>query len=230
MAYPSVKEFEKALFAMPLEDVVKNYVFEGKPFAFRGRPRALAILRRHLHARLSVADENVVVIGSGKIGFSLNPHTYGRRFSEFSDIDVVVVDGRLFDKVWLAMLEWNYPRSGPRRARLYGADLKWATDRKEELYWGWFVPDRIRYTGLSLPDVLRPLRDMSTAWFNAFQSVSRYQEFAGRNVSGRLYRTWEHALLYHIDGLRQIVRDIERAKEGEGCDEIHLNGSDNKLV
>jgi hypothetical protein len=73
-----------------------------------------------------------------------------------------------------------------------------------ELYWGWFVPDRIRYGGLSFPDDLIPLRDLSARWFNAFQSLGTLREFAGRSVSGRLYRTWRHALLYHVEGLRLL--------------------------
>lgn len=208
MSYPSVDEFKSILLNTPLEAVVQKYVFEGVPYAFREQPHILETLHQHLCPTLQVSERNVVVVGSAKIGFSLSPHNFPRQFSEESDIDVIVVNESLFDEVWKTMLKWNYPR----RYRLNGADWDWARLRMSDLYWGWFVPDKIRYEGLSFPKVLKPLRDISTNWFNAFRSLSRKPEFASRAVSGRLYRSWDHALLYHVEGLRQISNDIRTAK------------------
>jgi hypothetical protein len=97
-------------------------------------------------------------------------------------------------------MPWNYPRRGG----LSNPDTAWRRDRQRDLYWGWFRPDSIRYEGLTAPDALQPLRDLSAKWFNAFQSLSLYTPFADRQVSGRLYRSWKHALLYHGEGLRQL--------------------------
>jgi hypothetical protein len=122
----------------------------------------------------------------------------------------MIVNQRLFDMIWTTMLRWHYPR---RVDRLPNVDWAWVRERRHDLYWGWFRPDRIRYDGLSFSPVLYPLRDLSTQWFNAFRSLSRYPELADRDVSGRLYRTWEHAHLYHGDGLRQI-RDLLQNQRG----------------
>lgn len=211
MSYPSVNEFKNILLSVPLEAVVREYVFEGVPYVFREKPHVLKILHQHLCPTLKVPETNVVVVGSAKIGFSLSPHNFPRQFSDESDIDVIIVDESLFDEVWKTMLKCNYPR----RYRLNGTDLNWTRRRMNDLYWGWFVPDKIRYDGLSFPSVLKPLRDISTNWFNAFRSLSRKTEFASRDVSGRLYRSWDHALLYHVEGLRQISNDL-RATKGRG--------------
>jgi hypothetical protein len=205
MPHPQIAEFRQMLVNRPLEEIVREIIFagipfEGIPYVFRNAPERLQTLREHLSQSLGVAQENIIVVGSALIGFSLSPDTFPRGFSRESDIDVVVVDDRLFDAVWTTILKWNYPR----RYRLHGLDWQWVRGRVDNLYWGWLVPDRIRYDGLSLPEVLRPLRDLSTLWFNTFRGLSQYPEFAARNVSGRLYRTWEHALLYHVEGLRQI--------------------------
>jgi hypothetical protein len=205
MPYLSVNEFREILLSHSLDVIVKEYVFKGVPYVFRDKPDSIEILNQHLYAALEISVENVTIVGSAKIGFSLSPHSFPRQFSDISAIDVLVVDESLFDKVWLTMLEWNYPR----RFHLSGSDWNWSRRRREELYWGWFVPDKIRYEGLSLPHVLKPLRDISTAWFNAFRSLSQYPEFVARDVSGRLYRTWEHALQYHVEGLRQTRDAIQ---------------------
>lgn len=199
--YPSPEEFRDLLRTTHLESVVKTYIFQGTPFVFRDKPELEEVLIGHLCKSLRLKPSSIAIVGSAKIGFSLSPDAFPRQFSAESDIDVIVVNERLFDTVWMTMLKWHYPR---RLARLPDVDFRWCGARRKDLYWGWFVPDKIRYDGLSFPEVLRPLQHFSTQWFNAFRSLSRRPELASRNVSGRLYRTWSQALMYHEDGLRQI--------------------------
>jgi hypothetical protein len=180
------------------------------PYAFKDAPSSLETLRRHLVQELSVRAEQVIVVGSGRIGFSLSPAGYPRRFGPKSDVDIVVIDDTMFDLYWHTMLIWNYPRRGT--PQLAGRDRSWRRNRQRDLYWGWFRPDYIRYDGLSLPSVLRPIRDLSTAWFNAFQSLGQYPQLARRQITGRLYRTRELALLYHVDGLEKL-RDVLQAQD-----------------
>jgi hypothetical protein len=208
--FPSVEEFKQILRRGSLDKIVKEYVFDGIPYVFQNRPEGLKTLRRYLSDSLRIKNENAIIIGSAKIGFSLSPDTMFRQFSNESDIDVLVVDERLFDAIWETILKWHYPR---RITGLAGMDIQWNRRRRWDLYWGWLVPDRIRYEGLSFPEVLKPVRNISTAWFNTFKGISRLADFSGRDVHGRLYRSWANATLYHIDGLRQL-RDILAKQTG----------------
>jgi hypothetical protein len=204
--FPTVEEFKTALMTRPLNGLVKDYIFEGIPYAFRETPTAVELLRNYLSRALGIQDENTIIIGSAKTGFSLSPETMFRQFSDESDIDVLVVDERIFDEIWQIVLKWHYPR---RLRGLEGLDIHWGRRRRRELYWGWFVPYQIRYEGLSFPETLKPLRDISTAWFNAFRGLSQLPEFSRWDIHGRLYRTWDHATLYHLDGLRQIKEILQ---------------------
>ena len=206
MDYVTIEQFKTILLNQPLEETVQKHIFSGHPFAFRANPSTLTVLTNHLNKQLNLQPTNICVVGSGKTGFSLNPNNFPRRFSSSSDIDVIAIDQLMFDTVWTTLLKWHYPR---RRAKLYGDDRLWIGHRKSDLYWGWFVPDKIRFDGLSFPSVLKPIRDISANWFNAFQSLSQLDEFLGRNVSGRLYRTWDHAVLYHVEGLRLLSRIVK---------------------
>lgn len=201
MSYPTPREFGQILqAAQSVDDVVRQHVFGGVPYAFRSKPSSMQRLTDHLCGNLKLAADNVAVVGSAKIGFSLSPDNFPRKFSLYSDIDVVIISEVMFDEFWHTMLRWNYPR----RFSLSGVDWEWSKRRRNELYWGWFRPDAIRFDGLSFPDVPKPIRNFSTTWFNAFQSLSLISDFSSRKVGGRLYRTWEHALRYHADGLDQI--------------------------
>jgi len=210
MALPSVEEFKELLRRESVEKIAGDHVLGGDIYLAQRFPRALNTLRRHLCPRLRLEQENVIIIGSAKIGFSLDPNTFPRRFTNNRDIDVLVVSETLFDIYWHTMLKWHYPR---RLEHLPQSDWQWVLARRRDLYWGWFHPDGIRYEGLTFPDVLKPLRDLKTRWFDSFQSLSLYEEFSGREVNGRLYRTWEHALLYQANGLRQIQTRLAQEEE-----------------
>jgi hypothetical protein len=200
-----IELFKRELIACPanrLCDLVRKFVFGGTPFAFRHNPELGRILKRHLCSSLQVSEANLTIIGSAKTGFSLSPDGFPRPFHDGSDIDVLVVDHTLFDKLWRAILEWNYPR---RREYLPDVEWRWRKARGEDLYWGWFRPHLITPSGFTHVGTLRPLRDISTRWFNAFRGLGQYSEFASRDVSGRLYRSWEHAVLYHTEGFRLLA-------------------------
>jgi hypothetical protein len=201
-----VGEFKSLLLSADVRDVVQQQIFEGPVHVFRQRPGDLHVLRQHLALHLHLAAEGIVVVGSAKAGFSLSPDNFPRPFSVKSDIDIVVVDEALFDTYWAICLEYYYPR---RTQRLPRPDFEWLQQRKGDVFWGRFEPHYMRYEGLSFPEVLRPLRDLSSAWFNAFRSLSTYEQFRGRDISGRLYRSWNQALAYHADGLRQIKRSLQ---------------------
>jgi hypothetical protein len=108
--YPSVGDFKDTLLGRPLAKVVQEYLFEGLPYVFRDCPDSLDVLKQHLVQEIGLSQENIIVVGRAKIGFSLNPDNFPRQFSQDSDIDVLTVDERLFDEVWTTLLKWNYPR------------------------------------------------------------------------------------------------------------------------
>lgn len=210
MPFITINEFKDLLKDTPETEIVTEYIFAGAPYAFRQNPLLMNVVVRHLTSRLPITAEDITIVGSAKLGFSLNPDAYFNQFSEESDIDIVVVNETLFDEVWSILLKWHYPRRYTGLENI--ANSRWAGSRQKDIYWGWLSPDEIRYEGLFFPNALKPLRDLSTAWFNAFRAFSHYPELAGRVMRGRLYRTWNHALLYHAEGLRQLkefLREIE---------------------
>lgn len=202
----TVREFTDLLRGGDLGAVVDQHVFADTPYVFRGAPEQFSVLVRHLARALSVADDDVAIVGSGKTGFSLAPDTFGRPFAESSDVDVVVVAPVVFDELWAAMREWGYQMP----TRLAGVERNWMNRRMDDVFWGWFVPDRIRYQGLAFPDALKPVRDLSTKWFNTFRSLALYPGLAGHDYVGRLYRTWDHARMYHTDSLSKVRGELRR--------------------
>ena len=205
MALPSADEFKEMILERPLQQLVEEYLFNGEVYALREWPEASSILEKHLCSKLRLESTDWAVVGSAKLGFSLDPHKFPRAFTDYSDIDVVVVNKELFDTVWHSVLRWHYPH---RHEQLPKPDGDWMRDRRQNLYWGCFLPDKIDYPGITRPRTLDPIKQVSTLWFAAFQSLSLFPQFAERKVNGRLYRTWDFAKLYHVHGLRRIAEHL----------------------
>jgi hypothetical protein len=179
-------------------------IFAGTPYVFESNPEVWTHARSQLAASLTSCEDNIYIVGSAKMGYSLAPRKFGRPFAPESDIDVVVIDSNLYDTMWTSILRWHYRR----RHRLPPRDRKWDTERREGLYWGYLDPSRLHYDGLTRPAPLRAARKVSTAWFSAFKSLGLIPELAERNLGGRLYRSLTHAILYHDHGLREIRRSM----------------------
>lgn len=137
------------------------------PYAFDPRPQAWNEFRDEVASRIGATRTDIRVVGSGRFGFSLKPGRNLRRFTDSSDIDVVVVNAALFDQLWLALLEAVYPRP-PAAQRLN----TWLQIRRSELYTGWLTPREIdlnvRVWGLKA----RPVRDFRSRWFNTLKEAS----------------------------------------------------------
>ena len=201
----TIQTFEDLLRTTEPELIVRDSLLTASPYVFQKEPDHSGLLKNLLASRLHVTVDDIAVMGSALTGFSLNPNNYPRPLSDRSDIDVIVISQTMFDEAWGTVLKWHYPRRGQH---LQDRDRIWMTERRREVYWGWFVPSRIKYRGITLPASLIPLRDLSARWFNAFQELGTRREFAARTVSGRLYRTWDHVVMYHANGLRRIKAQL----------------------
>lgn len=186
-----------------LEAFVREQMFEGTPFVFDAAPARYDVLRTHLSHELHVPIEAITVIGSGRLGYSLNPSHPGQPMSDTSDVDVIVVDEILFDHLWELLLKWRYPW---HMRHWSDAEKEWGTRHLENFIAGHCEPHRIRFAPLGSQRYRKQLLEFSDAWFSAFKSTSRHQQLASRDFKGRLYRSWDFATKYHVYGLYHLSR------------------------
>ncbi|WBB90677.1 hypothetical protein [Verrucosispora sp. WMMC514] len=79
-------------------------LFDGIPAAW---PHELSYIRwRHLVAtELGIDPMAVQLVGSARLGYSLNPKKNFRKFQASSDLDIAVVSPELFDQAWTELRE-----------------------------------------------------------------------------------------------------------------------------
>lgn len=195
--YPTKAQFENLLHTRSLDWVLENHVFSGLPFSFANQPTLYQQMIDAISKGLQVPRGDICIVGSAKIGFSLSPDTFGRPFTDQSDLDIVVVSASLFDSGWINILTNNRTR---------WSLLRDSTRHSLELH----RENHYIYNGWIRPEAIIEALDLGEAWLNTFNGLSRIPELSARNIGGRLYRTWNHARAYHKRGLSKIKRNLDR--------------------
>ena len=178
---------------------------EGPPYVFETKPQAWDTFRDELVNRLGVVRAEIRIVGSGRFGFSMKPGHNLRAFRDTSDIDVVIVNPELFDQLWLSMLEAAYPRPPATSVIGFGG---WLQTRRNELYTGWLTPLEIRLDIRIFGSKAKPVLDFNARWFDALKQASQHPPRRHEDITGRLYRTWRHAELYHLNSLAVLRKTL----------------------
>jgi hypothetical protein len=211
MSYPTSDVFRDEISRRDAFDVVQQHILTDQvPYIFEGAPEHFVSLRGHVCRGCAglvhhpMLQENVTIVGSARIGFSVAPEKFGRPFQPASDVDVLVVYPELFDTIWATILRWWHPK----RNSLDAHQRDWLNQRRNDIFSGWFHPDRLATEGVGSEAAMRRIRDIRVAWFNTFRAASRLPGLVGRNVNGRLYRSWDHATLYQMRTIQELRQTL----------------------
>jgi hypothetical protein len=174
------------------------------PYVFEPAPASWVSFRSVLVSDLGVNPGDIAVVGSGRLGFSLKPRNNFKIFSERSDIDVIIVNHELFDWLWLALLEAAYPRPPVTEEDVGG----WLKKLRYEVYTGWMSPLKIQLDHRIYGRKAKPVSEFNTRWFNSFKNAAQHPPRRHKTVSARLYQSWQHADLYHLNSLSELRKSI----------------------
>ena len=191
-----IDQFEEDLRHLSSIQIVRKHIIFGE----------CCILSQHQYFKLrsEVADHfglhpnEVLVVGSAKLGFSVVPKKRYRPFCDESDIDVVLVSSRYFDQIWEDV--FTYKREGSH----------WPEFREfvRYLFDGWIRPDKL------------PRSDMfpfGRKWWEFFQEVTRRGTYGDFKVGGALYKSYFFLEEYQNYCVQQCI-DTKCISNLEGLD------------
>jgi predicted nucleotidyltransferase len=161
-----IEEFQQDLLVLSSLQVYRKYVLSGTCYALDDNQHYK--LREEVCEKLSVEFSDVILVGSGKLGFSLKP---GRRFGMFnddSDIDLAIVSRSLFEKVWEEAYLFKKSQADWPRAKLF---FKYLSE-------GWIRPDK-----------LPPSRYFSFSgdWWDFFNALTSSNNYGPYKIRAGLY-------------------------------------------
>lgn len=147
--------------------------------------------RSKISHHYGIHPEEVHVVGSGQLGFSIADGKRYRPFSVKSDIDVAIVSPVLFDRIWTAVVRYD------------GQGSDWRETKKmfrKYLMNGWIRPD-------ALPQA--ESFSLTREWWQFFQELSSQTQDGKFKVSAGLYRTKEFLELYQERSVRSCKAALE---------------------
>ncbi|MHB9137528.1 MAG: hypothetical protein ACYC2J_14085 [Acidithiobacillus ferrooxidans] len=146
-------------------------------------------IREDICEHFSVEFNDVIMVGSGKLGFSLKP---GKRFAEFSDdsdIDIAIVSSRLFERVWEEA--YLYKKSA--------ADWPNCSSFFRYLSEGWIRPDKLPSSNYF---------KFSKQWWDFFNDLTKTEKYGPFKIRAGLYHSHFFLKEYQIICIEQCMQEI----------------------
>lgn len=195
-------EFDRTLSSMSSEgqriDFIRKYFFHGTPYVFKERENDYFEFRNKIAKHFDISFNEVFIVGSGKFGFSYLNKT---EFSFESDIDVAIVNEKLFDYFFSKICDYQYTLDKMHRLidleekKLYAKFLRYMIK-------GWMRPDML--------PVSFKIRVLKQDWFDYFKSISHGKSEVGNyKVTSGLYRNHYYLEKYYRNQIESYYKELE---------------------
>lgn len=184
-----IETFRRALedASLTAAQIVQRYLIHPTPYVFENAEGSYFDLKNSLAVQFGVNPEDVKMVGSAKLGFSIAPKKLWKPFDDSSDIDMVIVSNRVFEEFWQDLYGFNINLTARSEddERLYRRFL-------EYFFKGWLRPDVFPF---DYPGKQR--------WFDFFKGIS-YGQFGYRKVAGAVFCNMHFFETYHTMNVRQL--------------------------
>lgn len=150
-------------------------------------------LRSEVAAHFGLHPNEVLVVGSAKLGFSIVPDKEYTPFSDESDIDVALVSSTLFDEYWNQIFSYKEKNPYWNEHEFIGY-----------LFQGWIRPDKFP-NSKSFP--------LGNEWWNFFQNMTSSGKYGNYNIRGGLYQSYFFLENYQKICIQKCKRKLEKYHE-----------------
>jgi hypothetical protein len=140
LLFANVAAPHSAIMEKQPKDFVSHYIFEPVPFAFNSDLSSWIGWKTTLARVLEVDPQDIVLIGTAAIGYSLNPHKAYKAFDDTSDIDCSVISPYHFELAWRYLRQlrpsWlSLPSSTRRAIEIHRKNHACPVDTQEHQIW-----------------------------------------------------------------------------------------------
>lgn len=150
--------------------------------------------RKFFSRRLQLPQNNIAIVGSAKLGFSLSPKKPFKKFDTNSDIDIAIVSEDLFRKSWNAFLEIQ--------SKYYLENYKYITS---DIF--------RRFVSLKKIDIRS---NFFVEWAKIVEPCKKDLQLIfhmENEINYRIYESWEAVERYHCTGMDDLIQKIASKNE-----------------
>jgi hypothetical protein len=200
MGFDSAEDLQDALRRMDPCDFVSTHLFESIPTVFGNKVDLWIQWKKRLASFLEVDPYEMVLTGSGAIGYSLSPHKNYREYNDKSDIDVAVISSHHFE------IAWRYLRQSRTRWLSISRQAKNAIEEHRKNY---------VFTGTIATDSFLALLPFGKRWQQGLDEMSKHAPTVGRDVKLRIYRDYDALRYYQMTGIKKLQEALLCSGEDE---------------
>lgn len=157
--------------------------------AFRIKPIVYEQVTQYISDKFGVAKSNILLIGSARTGFAIDPKNYGRKFSEESDLDFAIIDQELFQKSVLDFKQWKDGSEKNKYSQEVINQYKYWNDNLNNLKFqvkkGFL--DTYKIPNFSEFVTTQPINNSLAL---IVINLKQYQNIKVREASARIYKDW----------------------------------------
>lgn len=182
-----LEEFKADLNDHSSLQMIRKYILNGDCYALNGDQHFR--LKEEICEHFEVDFNNVILVGSAKLGFSIKAEKRFQSFGDDSDIDVAVVSAELFQKVWKEA--YLYKISGaywPKSASFF-----------RYLSEGWIRPDKLPFSDYFA---------FTAAWWDFFNKVTASKRYGSFKIRAGLYHSMFFLQEYQKICIEQCIEEL----------------------
>ena len=144
----------------------------------------------YMSDRLNLHVNNLAIVGSAKIGFSLTPSKNFKHFNNDSDVDLIIVSRSLFRQSWDAFLDISHRFHMPYYSSITSNIFK-------------------RFVSLKDPDIRNSFFNEWTKKVDPCKKDLQTIFSIPYDINYRIYESWEAVERYHVNGLYMLKSKLE---------------------
>lgn len=183
-----IEEFKSDLLILSDEQIVRKHILNGSCHALNDDMHFK--LKERICDHFNIEFNEVILVGSGKLGFSIKPNKRYHPFGDESDIDVAVVSTDLFTKIWQDA--YSFKKSG----------VYWpkCDDFFQYLSEGWIRPDK-----LPTSEYFK----FTEYWWGFFNGMTASKDFGPYKIRAGLYHSIYFMQEYQKICISQCIEEIK---------------------
>lgn len=167
--------------------IVQKFITHGTPHLFEKQDDKYFDLKHDIANHFRERPENVHMVGSAKLGFSIAPQKLWKPFDAESDIDMVVISEKIFKQFWHDLYDFNIALT----SRTHIEETNYIKFLKY-FFKGWIRPDLFPFN-----------YPYKKEWRLFFQSIS-YNKYGPRKITCAIYYGLDFFEKYHIENIKKL--------------------------
>lgn len=170
---------------------LRHFFVNNLAYLFSDRPILYEQILQYLADKLGTSTSNIRLVGSGKIGFSMDkPPKYGTPFGPHSDLDFSIIDEEIFLKLEDEFYSWE---------EQYKAGLDLPKSEREKRYWDEnlsVVPNQLKNGFIDTYKIpnhspFELTRKINNCLYLIGDNLSRIHRIPNKKTSARVFSSWD---------------------------------------